>query len=121
MANKTPFCPCSVTPFVSPYFYVILATTTIVRLSTPPVVVVPDAAVAPVPGLLSSATVLEPAEPDPLPNTSSKVGHEGVGDVVVDTGEVAGVARGCAGLTGAQGISPGLEGLEVTVVQSCVL
>ena len=73
------------------------------------------------PGLLSSATVLEPAEPDPLPNTSSKVGHEGVGDVVVDTGQVPGVATGGADLAGAQGISPALGGLEVSVVETGVL
>ena len=39
----------------------------------------------------------------------------------MDTGEVPGVARGGAGLTGAQGISPALGGLEVAVVESGVL
>ena len=49
------------------------------------------------------------------------VGHEGVGGVVVDTGQVPGVARGGAGHAGAQGISPALGGLEVAIVESGVL
>ena len=90
----------------------------IVRLSTPPVFVVPDAAVAPVPGLLSSAAVLESTKPC---SARSQAGHEVVGGVVVDTGQVSSVARGGAGLAGAQGISPALGGLEVAIVESGVL
>ena len=90
----------------------------IVWLSVIPVFVVPGAAVAPVPGLLSSAAVLEPTKPH---SARSQVGHEVVGDVVMDAGQVPGVARGGAGPTGAQGISPALDGLEVAVVESGVL
>ena len=84
----------------------------IVGLSVIPVCVVPGAAVAPVPGLLSSAAVLESTKPC---SARSQVGHEVVGDVVMDAGQVPGIARGGAGHAGAQGIRPALDGLEVAV------
>ena len=64
------------------------------------------------PGLLSSAAVLESTKPRSI---RSQVGHEDVCNVVEDTGQVSSVARGGAGLAGAQGISPALDGLEVAV------
>ena len=100
------------------YFHVIPTTVIIVWLSCSPVFVVPGAAVAPQPRFVLSITSLVAPEPR---SARSQVGHEGVGDVVVDTGQVAGVARGGAGLTGAQGISPALGGIEVSVVETGVL
>ena len=100
------------------YFQVILASSITVRFSIQPVCEVPGAAVAPQPRFVVSITILESPEPR---SARSKVGHEGVGGVVVDTGQVPGVARGGAGLTGAQGISPALGGLEVSVVETGVL
>ena len=38
----------------------------------------------------------------------------------MDTGQVAGVARGGAGHAGAVGISPALGGLEIAVVEASV-
>ena len=89
----------------------------IVWLSCSPVFVVPCAAVAPKPRFVLSITGLVAPEPR---SARSQVGHEGVGGVVVDTGQVPGVARGGAGLAGAQGISPALGGLEVAVVEASV-
>ena len=89
----------------------------IVWLSCSPVFVVPGAAVAPQPRFVLSITSLVAPEPR---SARSQVGHEGVGDVVVDTGQVAGVARGGAGHAGAVGIRPALGGLEVAVVEASV-
>ena len=87
-------------------------------LSRSPVFVVPYAAVAPQPRFLLSIASLVAPEPR---SVRSKVGHEGVGGGVVDTGQVPGVARGGAGHAGAVGISPGLRGLEIAVVEASVL
>ena len=96
-----------------------IATTSIISgFSRMPVFKVPGTAVAPQPRFVLSITILESPEPR---FARSKVGHEGVGDVVVDTGKVPGVARGGTGLTGAQGISPPLGGLEEAVVEAGVL
>ena len=91
-----------------------IATTSIISgFSRMPVFKVPGTAVAPQPRFVLSIALLISPEPR---SARSQVGHEGVGDVVVDTGQVPGVARGGAGLTGAQSISPALGGLEVAVV-----
>ena len=87
-------------------------------LSCTPVFVVPYAAVAPQPRFVLSIASLVAPEPR---SVRSKVGHEGVGGGVVDTRQVADVARGGAGLTGAVAISPGLRGLEIAVVEVSVL
>ena len=101
------------------YFQVILTSSITVRFSNQPVCEVPGAAVAPQPRFVLFITIL--VSPEPRSVRPGQVGHEGVGDVVVDTGEVAGVARGCASQTGAQGTSPALGGLEEAVVEAGVL
>ena len=125
LANITSHPPSAVPRCVIPgsmnlvvYFQVILTSSITVRFSIQPVCEVPGTAVAPQPRFVLSITILESPEPR---SARSKVGHEGVGDVVVDTGQVAGVARGGAGQTGAQGVSPALGGLEVSVVETGVL
>ena len=90
----------------------------IVWLSCTPVFVVPGAAVAPQPRFVLSIASLVAPEPR---SVRSKVGHEGVGGGVVDTGQVPDVARGGAGHAGGQGISPALGGLEEAVVEAGVL
>ena len=99
------------------YFHVIPTTVIIVWLSCSPVFVVPGAAVAPQPRFVLFITILVSPEPR---SARSQVGHEGVGGVVVDTGQVPGVATGGAGHAGAVGISPALGGLEVAVVEASV-
>ena len=99
------------------YFQVILTSSITVRFSNQPVCEVPGAAVAPQPRFVLSITILV----SPKPRCArSQVGHEGVGDVVVDTGQVPGVATGGAGHAGAVGIMPALGGLEVAVVEASV-
>ena len=39
----------------------------------------------------------------------------------MDTGQVTGVARGCAGHAGVVGLSPALGGMEEAVVEASVL
>ena len=99
------------------YFQVILTSSITVRFSNQPVCEVPGAAVAPQPRFVLFITILVSPEPR---SARSQVGHEGVGGVVVDTGQVPGVARGGAGQTGAQRVSPALGGLEVAVVEASV-
>ena len=99
------------------YFQVILTSSITVRFSNQPVCEVPGAAVAPQPRFVLFITILVSPEPR---SARSQVGHEGVGDVVVDTGQVPGVATGGAGYAGAVGIMPALGGLEVPVVEARV-
>ena len=82
-----------------------------------PVFVVPGTVVAPHPWFVLSIASLVAPEPR---SARSQVSHEVVGGGVVDTRQVAGVARGCAGHAGAVGISPALGGLEIAVVEARV-